>query len=851
MTTFASLDRLEELLEQYLARQSPQPSLRQPQAQNNNFVTISPQLQPLPVLPSLPKETKTPVSVPPNPSIATVVKTLGNPLPPYELPAFSGKSEPSSWLEACVQLFRIYEVSENEMVDEAGFYLEDEAYVWFLDWENGRHPLPWDEFSRAILSRFGSSTPNTIPASLPLKISSLSSPISTALGRASSIAPQVFDRNPHPSLTLSTSLASTPFVVGCTNTFPQFVDFIFPPQPTTYLNGNYPSRIEPYENVNPKVASSSFEALLLSCTPLIKGGGELVFNRGGCVIALLGRDVKKWRLLSACGLIDYDISCGVSVEVQGRCNFLSFKEPYKELICAYQVFEESLASKLCVWKFISSLANRIELQFRNQQAVRIVKEFQLLNLEWGCELLDNHVEELRFYQWIGCYDVVFHGGDKLPNYKEPFKDLELAGQGTFTDGNDDLTAVSRNEVPFTLSLYPDGYSIGKASENDIVHRANLQDASKLLHPYDRASETIFVAIESGWLPGDILDDIPCKCINGTIICEVRDYRKCASEQGSDNSWTYGDLMEVESRIVKALQPVLSLDPKPKLDRLSASPLASKLNLNLVSLRRKRLRQMPNVTVTPTNRPHGKKVCIDQVPESSNSRFSDPNVMSGNMMQPHVQENLSAPNLGPGNMLGARSFVQDGSIQAFPLVSSQPRYQPAVQASINLVHGAGNSARATLIEDSIDYMMRWSVSLHLGHTHHLIDESLESSTVLQFVFSSSFTEMLQFKANVVCCFCLDIGLGTSRISRGREWCRLEDKSAFKGKGLFLPFLLYFSPFFFSTSPQFFFSSKSLSPLRLILTCRRIAQLVQSRQAKVRNVVASSSDIDAIVDEDVPD
>ncbi|CAN1827913.1 Protein PHYTOCHROME-DEPENDENT LATE-FLOWERING [Linum perenne] len=220
-----------------------------------------------------------------------------------------------------------------------------------------------------------------------------------------------------------------------------------------------------------------------------------------------------------------------------------------------------------------------------------------------------------------------------------------------------------NEVSFTLSLYPDGYSIGKASENDIVHRANLQDASKLLHPYDRASETIFVAIESGWLPGDILDDIPCKYINGTIICE------CASEQGSgiistDATPTINKVrlkmslenVEVESRIVKALQPVLSLDPKPKLDRLSASPLPSKLNLNLASLRRKRLRQMPNVTVTPTNRLHGKKVCIDQVPESSNSRFSDPNVMSGNMMQPHVQENLSAPNLGPGNMLGARSFV---------------------------------------------------------------------------------------------------------------------------------------------------------------------------------------------------
>uniref|UniRef100_A0A6N2MU05 Spt20-like SEP domain-containing protein n=1 Tax=Salix viminalis TaxID=40686 RepID=A0A6N2MU05_SALVM len=117
----------------------------------------------------------------------------------------------------------------------------------------------------------------------------------------------------------------------------------------------------------------------------------------------------------------------------------------------------------------------------------------------------------------------------------------------------------------------------------------------------------FEAIESGRLPGDILDDIPCKYVNGTLICEVRDYRKCASEQGSstpsvdgipivdkvclrmslenvvkdiplisDNSWTYGDLMEVESRILKALQPQLCLDPTPKLDRLCNNSILTKI-----------------------------------------------------------------------------------------------------------------------------------------------------------------------------------------------------------------------------------------------------------------------------------
>ncbi|KAK7263189.1 hypothetical protein RJT34_30775 [Clitoria ternatea] len=105
------------------------------------------------------------------------------------------------------------------------------------------------------------------------------------------------------------------------------------------------------------------------------------------------------------------------------------------------------------------------------------------------------------------------------------------------------------------------------------------------------------AAESGHLPGDILDDIPAKYVDGALICEVHDYRRCFSEKGGSvvsaesfpyanqvclkislenivkdipsitvKSWTYGDLMEVESKIVKALQPKLHLDPTAKLDR---------------------------------------------------------------------------------------------------------------------------------------------------------------------------------------------------------------------------------------------------------------------------------------------
>ncbi|KAL9405825.1 hypothetical protein Peur_002797 [Populus x canadensis] len=269
------------------------------------------------------------------------------------------------------------------------------------------------------------------------------------------------------------------------------------------------------------------------------------------------------------------------------------------------------------------------------------------------------------------------------------------------------SSLSEHEVSFTLNLYPDGYSIAKPPEIKAAHQAPLQDGQKLLHPYDKASETLFSAIESGRLPGDILDDIPCKYVNGTLVCEVQDYRKCASKQGSsipsmdglpivnkvrlrmslenvvkdipmisDNSWTYGDLMEVESRILKALQPQLCLDPTPKLDRLCNNPISTKLNLDLSSFHRKRLRQTPEVTVTSNNRIHGKNVSINRVSESSNSRFGDSGIISGNVIPQHVQENQSTQNLGPNNMLTlrARSFVPDGNVPGLTLVPQQQRYQ---------------------------------------------------------------------------------------------------------------------------------------------------------------------------------
>ncbi|RHN53535.1 hypothetical protein MtrunA17_Chr5g0396871 [Medicago truncatula] len=230
-----------------------------------------------------------------------------------------------------------------------------------------------------------------------------------------------------------------------------------------------------------------------------------------------------------------------------------------------------------------------------------------------------------------------------------------------------LSAIGK-EASFTLNLYPDGYSIGKPCKYDAAN----QSLPKSLLPYDRSSEALFSAIESGHLPGDILDDIPAKYVDGALICEVRDYRRCSSKKRAgivsvessptvnkvclkmslenivkdipsftDKSWTYGDIMEVESNIVKALQPNLHLDPTPKLDRLCENRLPTKLNLQ-----RKRLRNIPEFAVASSNNIHGIKVYIDRVQENTKSRLNDSRITTSNAIVKQTLKNLAVQNLNP-------------------------------------------------------------------------------------------------------------------------------------------------------------------------------------------------------------
>ncbi|KAK6931566.1 Spt20-like, SEP domain [Dillenia turbinata] len=167
------------------------------------------------------------------------------------------------------------------------------------------------------------------------------------------------------------------------------------------------------------------------------------------------------------------------------------------------------------------------------------------------------------------------------------------------------------KASISINLYPSGFLIGNATEL-------LNDEPKRLHPYDRSSETLFFAIEYGCLPGELFDGIPCNYVNGTVICEIRDFRSVLQQKGSmpsvanlspivhrvqlrmsmenvikdissvaDDSWTYRDILEVESRMLKALQPNLQLDPKPMLSQFCGKLMARKLNLEIPWSRKRR------------------------------------------------------------------------------------------------------------------------------------------------------------------------------------------------------------------------------------------------------------------------
>ncbi|XP_031275450.1 protein PHYTOCHROME-DEPENDENT LATE-FLOWERING-like [Pistacia vera] len=284
--------------------------------------------------------------------------------------------------------------------------------------------------------------------------------------------------------------------------------------------------------------------------------------------------------------------------------------------------------------------------------------------------------------------------DVSENSRQRARTLKPEGEdvGGVSHCNEGFGIAAGHEVSVILNLYPDGFFIEKPLEKEAVHQ--VQEAPKKLLPYDKASDIFLVAMESGQLPIDFPDSISGKYVGGTLVCEVRDYRKSESEQRStssspmpgfpivkkvrlrvtlenvvkdvslvlDDSWSYADLMDVESEIVNAMNPQLCLDPTPKLDRLSTNPVNEKLDLSVRSLRKKRFRQMREAS---------------RVPESSHGRVEESGI--SDIMMPHVNVNMTAQNLVSNQLLPLKhkNFVPDASIPLVPLVTQQSRYQIGV------------------------------------------------------------------------------------------------------------------------------------------------------------------------------
>jgi hypothetical protein len=191
---------------------------------------------------------------------------------------------------------------------------------------------------------------------------------------------------------------------------------------------------------------------------------------------------------------------------------------------------------------------------------------------------------------------------------------------------------------------------------------------------------------------------------------------------SDNSWTYGDLMEVESRILKALQPELCLDPLPRLDRLSKNPLTAKLDLSLSTLRRKRLRQMAEVTVMSQNKIQGKKVCIDRLPESS-----ERGNLPGHLIMQQTNNNQAIQNLGTNMLAGLRSQpLQDAPNSSLALVPPQQQRYMGIGSTRNTQDQGSNSVSVSgASPGGLDAMLPYgSDSMNPGTSFHRKRESQE-------------------------------------------------------------------------------------------------------------------------------
>ncbi|CAN1277948.1 hypothetical protein LINPERPRIM_LOCUS16491 [Linum perenne] len=422
---------------------------------------------------------------------------LDNPLQAFEPPMFAGDSHPSSWLEACIRYFSDAKVPANEMVDEAGWFLENAAYFWFLDWENGRSAIEWDEFSHAILSRFGSSTPNTIAASSPPKSAC---PSSSTFPVTSENEPlQVLSSFPTP---ITLNFPNTASMAGVC-----VIDFYGRDVKKWELNVDYRLGYclegccraihfqgrEKYLNfkaphivVDQFVIGSSLVYMLLppnfGFAFGFKGGGHLVLGVQNydsrlwkCLAELGGRDVKKWECNNDSGLEACLSSFCTAVASQENGSSLNFEEPYKD---ADEINSWALKIKEVATMFMGLHMNASSKGFNESLEGSIASRTPILQclIESGGTLVwSTRNCELLYPSYYGS-TVHLHGLSNHCGFKEPYKDIQLAYQILDKNFGSCYTAGLRRDIATDANF---ATTIDKASIN-LVHGAGNSARATLI-----------------------------------------------------------------------------------------------------------------------------------------------------------------------------------------------------------------------------------------------------------------------------------------------------------------------------------------------------------------------------------
>ncbi|CAN1297281.1 Heat shock 70 kDa protein BIP1 [Linum perenne] len=581
---------------------------------------------------------------------------LDNPLQAFEPPMFAGDSHPSSWLEACIRYFSDAKVPANEMVDEAGWFLENAAYFWFLDWENGRSAIEWDEFSHAILSRFGSSTPNTIAASSPPK---------------------------------SACPSSSTFPVTSENE-PLQVLSSFP----TSITLNFPN-----------TASMA----------------------GVCVIDFYGRDVKKWELN-----VDYRLGyclegCCRAIHFQGRENYLNFKAPHTELGFTSQQFDESRRSSSIIDQFVisSSLAYmllppNLGFAFGFKGGGNLVLGVQNYESQlWKClvELGGRDVKKwecnidsgLEACLSNSCSAVAFQESGKYHCFKVPFKVMDSA-----------------------YVVY------GKSPAERIPTSAWSSSANGLQVHKRRNTYEVVLSPNLEWVGGNSVPLGITSSFSRSLPSPVMEARRDTIIWFLPPILTTNHLLQLFSVVDNWCEQKVIVTSNSGNFTIGIG-ISCFMSMFKVDMMKKSYHEMDLSGLMGLNEEVEVKNHMDHI-------FWKSWLMQSNFNWKVALHRAS---------LLAHFYVLRRAY------SSKPNAWIIHAFYLNCYKGWHGTLLQYLFV--ANYASRYSL---LKRT--VRDDGLQRQRGQSYVIHLL---MLQFKTNVVCCFCLDIGLGTSRISRGREGSQL--------------------------------------------------------------------------------